>query len=96
MVIRLLQQVTTRTQRVLSQGLTRDRFIKAHCPWQNGKVERFNRTLATEWAHRSAYLSNDERTTAFTTRLTHYNNDRHDHAIGRPRSPACHQRAGRC
>ena len=21
-------------------------FIKAHCPWQNGKVERFNRTLA--------------------------------------------------
>ena len=27
-------------------------FIKAHCPWQNGKVERFNRTLQTEWAYR--------------------------------------------
>ena len=27
-------------------------FIKAHCPWQNGKVERLNRTLHTEWAYR--------------------------------------------
>ena len=23
------------------------KFIRRHCPWQNGKVERFNRTLAT-------------------------------------------------
>jgi transposase InsO family protein len=23
------------------------KFIKPHCPWQNGKVERFNRTLQT-------------------------------------------------
>lgn len=23
-------------------------FIKPHCPWQNGKVERLNRTLQTE------------------------------------------------
>nr|WP_232847894.1 integrase core domain-containing protein [Occultella kanbiaonis] len=27
-------------------------YIKPHCPWQNGKVERFNRTLASEWAYR--------------------------------------------
>ena len=27
-------------------------LIKPHCPWQNGKVERFNRTLQTEWAYR--------------------------------------------
>ena len=27
--------------------------IRPHCPWQNGKVcERFNRTLAIEWAYR--------------------------------------------
>jgi transposase InsO family protein len=25
------------------------KFIKPPVPWQNGKVERFNRTLATEW-----------------------------------------------
>src|SRR4051812_9264174 len=24
----------------------RQKFIKPHCPWQNGKVERLNRTLA--------------------------------------------------
>lgn len=29
----------------------RQKFIKPHCPWQNCKVERFNRTLQTKWAH---------------------------------------------
>ena len=28
-------------------------LIRPHCPWQNGKVERFNRTLQTEWAYRT-------------------------------------------
>lgn len=28
----------------------RQKFIKPLCRWQNGKVERLNRTLATEWA----------------------------------------------
>jgi transposase InsO family protein len=23
-------------------------FIRPHCPWQNGKAERFNRTLLTD------------------------------------------------
>jgi len=27
-------------------------FIKPHCPWQNGKVERFTRTFQTEWVYR--------------------------------------------
>jgi transposase InsO family protein len=57
-------------------------YIKAHCPWQNGKVERFNRTLATEWAYRRVYLSNDARTEAFTHWLEHYNTGRHHHAVG--------------
>ena len=30
-------------------------FIRPHCPWQNGKVERFNRTLQTEWAYRQVF-----------------------------------------
>ena len=38
---------------------SRQKFIKPHCPWQNGKVERFNRTLATEWAYRQVFTSND-------------------------------------
>ena len=36
-------------------------FIRPHCPWQNGKVERLNRTLQTEWAYRQVFLSNDDR-----------------------------------
>jgi transposase InsO family protein len=39
----------------------RQKFIRPHCPWQNGKVERLNRTLTTEWAYRQAFTSNDER-----------------------------------
>ncbi len=33
-----------------THGITQ-KFIKPHCPWQNGKVERFNRTLQTERAN---------------------------------------------
>lgn len=36
-------------------------FIRAHCPWQNGKVERFNRTLQAEWAYRRVFTSNQAR-----------------------------------
>ena len=25
-----------------------EKFIKPHCPWQNGRIERLNRTLANE------------------------------------------------
>jgi transposase InsO family protein len=32
-------------------------FIRPHCPWQNGKVERYNRTLQTEWAYRQVFKS---------------------------------------
>ena len=28
------------------------KFIRPHCPWQNGSGERFNRTRPTEWAYR--------------------------------------------
>ncbi len=47
-------------------------FIRPHCPWQNGKVERLNRTLQTEWAYRQIFYSNDERTAAFAPWLEHY------------------------
>jgi transposase InsO family protein len=35
------------------------KFIKPHCPWQNGKVERLNRTLQTEWAYRQIFTTNE-------------------------------------
>ena len=58
------------------------KFIKPHCPWQNGKVERFNRTLATEWAYRQVFLTNDERAAALAPWLELYNTRRRHTALG--------------
>jgi transposase InsO family protein len=64
---------------------TTQKFIKPHCPWQNGKVERLNRTLATEWAYRRPFTSNDDRTAALAPWLEHYNTDRRHSALdGKP------------
>ena len=60
----------------------RQKFIKPHCPWQNGKVERFNRTLQTEWAYRHSFRNSEERTAALAPWLAHYNNERHHSALG--------------
>lgn len=58
------------------------KFIKPHCPWQNGKVERLNRTLQTEWAYRQVFTSNTERTAALAPWLKHYNTQRRHSALG--------------
>lgn len=60
----------------------RQKFIKPHCPWQNGKVERLNRTLATEWAYRQVFTSNAERTAALAPWIEHYNTRRRHSALG--------------
>jgi transposase InsO family protein len=57
------------------------KFIKPHCPWQNGKVERFNRTLATEWAYRNAFTTNNQRAEALAPWLEHYNTVRRHSAL---------------
>ena len=57
-------------------------LIKPHCPWQNGKVERFNRTLQTEWAYRHVFTSNTERTNALAPWLNDYNTQRRHTALG--------------
>ena len=62
-------------------GITQ-KFIKPHCPWQNGKVERLNRTLATEWAYRQVFTTNDQRAAALAPWLQHYNTERHHSALG--------------
>lgn len=58
------------------------RFIKPHCPWTNGKVERLNRTLQTEWAYRQVFTSNDERSAALAPWLNFYNTERIHTGIG--------------
>ncbi|PTU55762.1 IS481 family transposase [Sphaerisporangium cinnabarinum] len=60
----------------------RQKFIRPHCPWQNGKVERLNRTLATEWAYRRVFASNAERAAALAPWIEYYNTRRRHHALG--------------
>jgi transposase InsO family protein len=54
----------------------RHKTIKPHCPWQNGKVERFNRTLQTEWAYHQVFPDNTTRTAALPPWLKYYNTQR--------------------
>lgn len=54
-----------------------------NCPWQNGKVERFNRTLQIEWAYRQVFLSNADRAAALAPWLKAYNTERRHTALGR-------------
>lgn len=56
--------------------------IRPHCPWQNGKVERFNRTLQTEWAYRQVFTTNTERTRALDPWIETYNTRRRHSALG--------------
>jgi transposase InsO family protein len=57
-------------------------FIRPHCPWQNGKVERYNRTLQTEWAYRRVFTSNAHRAKALAPWLKTYNTQRRHNALG--------------
>jgi transposase InsO family protein len=60
----------------------RHKTIRPHCPWQNGKAERFNRTLQIEWAYRRIYLSNTDRAAALDPWLAFYNTQRRHTALG--------------
>ena len=67
---------------ICAQHGIKQKFIKPHCPWQNGKVERLNRTLQTEWAYRPVFVTNDERAAALAPWLEHYNTQRRHSALG--------------
>lgn len=65
-------------------GLRR-RFIKPRCPWTNGKAERFNRTLQTEFAYARAWACNQHRLDALPEWVAHYNTERaHSALAGHP------------
>jgi transposase InsO family protein len=57
-------------------------FIKPHCPWQNGKVDRLNRTLQNVCAYRQVFTSNTARAEALAPWLEHYNTQRRHSALG--------------
>ena len=58
------------------------RYIKPHCPWTNGKAERFNRSLLTEWAYSRSWTYNHQRTRALDSFLRRYNTRRGHSALG--------------
>ena len=60
----------------------RQKFIRPHCPWTNGKAERLNRTLATEWAYSRPFTSNHDRAAALPAWLEYYNLTRPHLGIG--------------
>jgi transposase InsO family protein len=73
---------STRFAQVLDQLGAKHLVIRPHCPWQNGKVERFNRTLQAEWAYRRVFATNDERSAALAPWLESYNTCRRHSALG--------------
>jgi transposase InsO family protein len=67
---------------LLAESQIKHRLIKPHCPWQNGKVERFNRTLQSEWAYRQVFTNNAGRSAALAPWLDYYNTRRRHSALG--------------
>lgn len=63
-------------------GSIEHRRIRPHRPQTNGKVERFNRTLAEEWAYVRVYRSNNQRARALDRWLHLYNHHRGHTALG--------------
>jgi transposase InsO family protein len=65
----------------LGKSITHKR-TKAYRPQTNGKVERFNRTLATEWAYAAIYDSEQAREATYQDWIHHYNHHRPHTGIG--------------
>jgi transposase InsO family protein len=64
---------------------TAHKRTRPYRPQTNGKIERFHRTLADEWAYAHPYRSDTERCQAFTTWLHTYNHHRgHTALAGQP------------
>lgn len=62
---------------------TRHLRTRPYRPQTNGKVERYHRTLAREWAYRQPWNNNDQRSAALKPFLDRYNYARPHTAIGK-------------
>ncbi len=58
--------------------------IRPYRPETNGKVERYQRTLATEWAYANTWTSDQQRADALDDWLHQYNHHRYHTAINGP------------
>ena len=64
-----------------ARGIGR-KYTRPFSPWQNGKVERMNRTLAREWQYARAWESEEARASALASFIERYNWDRPRSACG--------------
>jgi len=67
---------------LLCQRGIQHRRIPPRTPKRNGKVERYQQTLAREWAYGQRYRNSTARAAALPIWLTHYNTTRNHSAIG--------------
>jgi transposase InsO family protein len=67
---------------LLNERRITHRRIPPRTPKRNGKVERYQQTLAREWAYGQRYRSSDARAAALPFWLTHYNTTRPHSSIG--------------
>lgn len=79
--------------RAVGAFASRHQRIRPHTPRHNGKVERYNRTLAEELLYARAWTSEDERAEAIAVWNVHYNYHRAHTAAGN-RPPASRLHAG--
>jgi transposase InsO family protein len=63
-------------------GTIQHRWTRPYRPQTNGKVERFNRTLAAEWAYAATYLTETARSATYDDWIHHYNHHRPHTGIG--------------